>query len=45
MRKANRRLADIEAEKERAEAKDAFFCLLSLPLAVFVFYFLLLISD
>jgi hypothetical protein len=40
----NRRLAEIEAEKRREESRDAFFCLLSLPLAIFVFYFLLLIS-
>jgi hypothetical protein len=41
----NRRLADIEAEKRREESRDAFFCLLSLPLGIFVFYFLLLIPE
>ena len=41
----NRRLAEIQAEQEREKAKDAFFCLLSTPLAFFVFYFFLLISE
>lgn len=45
MKKRNRRFSEIEAEKRREEAKDAFFCLLSLPLASFVFYFLLIISE
>ena len=41
----NRRLAEIEAEKKREEAKDAIFCLLSLPLAFGLFYFLLIIPE
>lgn len=41
----NRRFSEIQAEKEREETKDAFFCLLSVPLAIFVFYFFLLILE
>ena len=44
-RRKNRRLADIEAERKAEECKDAFFCLLSLPLFVFVIYVLLLIPE
>ena len=44
-RRKNRRLAEIEADKRQEESKDAFFFLLSLPLGIFVFYFLLLIPE